>query len=88
MEPSRRHRIVLIETSEALCREVGDFFAKSAPQLDLRTFGSAADVDGLVSGADSVLIGPEPGVDLGNDKSTSGLTTIAPPCLSHDRRCC
>jgi signal transduction histidine kinase/ActR/RegA family two-component response regulator len=63
LEPSRRHRVVLIETSEALCREVRDFFAKSALQLDLHTVESAADLDGLASGPDSVVIGPEPGVD-------------------------
>jgi hypothetical protein len=27
-------------------------------------------------------------ISAGNDKSTSGLTSIAPPCLLHDGRCC
>src|ERR1700678_4107050 len=60
-EPGRTHRVVLIESSEALCREIVDFFATNAPQLDLHTFASAADLDRVASGAEAVLIGPEPG---------------------------
>lgn len=62
-EPSRRHRVVLIESSGTLSREVENFFAASAPKMDLRTVGSAVDLEGVTAGTDAVLIGPTPGTD-------------------------
>jgi signal transduction histidine kinase len=61
--PSRRPRIVLIERSEQLCREVENFFIQSAPKMDLHTFPSAAEGADLAAEADAVLIGPTPGSD-------------------------
>lgn len=63
LEPSRRHQVVLIESSKTLCREVKDFFTRNASKMDLRIFTSAIDLDRSVSEADAVLIGPAPGSD-------------------------
>ncbi len=60
-DPNRRHKVALIETSFSVRRDIRDSFARGAPQIELRTLKSPAELDADAFAADAVVIGPEPG---------------------------
>ena len=63
-DPVQKHRVLLVELSDATRRTLGDFFRTNAPQFELMGDATSAAFERILAGhaeADVVLIGPTPG---------------------------